>query len=211
MSIYKNFGKCCLSGLLLCGLWTGCGSENGSPRGEQAQSVSATSDGTQTELADGNLEKKLLGVWLGEAVLNEALVEEKLQTLPPERQQLVLNRASSFLSTIMAIEFRADGTMENEIALTPVDGQPLRDGRVGTWKVIEQKADQIVIETAETMADGSVMTSQRLYEVSPDGSQVALRVPMNDELGACQPMILFSRQYLSDSNLAQQPGDVQVK
>jgi len=60
---------------------------------------------------------ELPGIWLGNAVLDQAKLTQKISSLTPAQQELVLAKATSFLSTIMAVEYRSDGTLENDLEM----------------------------------------------------------------------------------------------
>jgi hypothetical protein len=196
--------------LMVAGCLTGCAGDGATPEGEGAQANPSSSSVSADQVA-GGIEEKIQGVWYGQATLNEALIEERLKNLTPQRQEDLILRAQSFLSTVMAIEFRPDGGMENEIGISPPGGQLIRETRKGTWQIVEKNGNQFVVETTEKLPTGESEVSQRLYEISDDGNQIALMVPLNDELGQCEPFILMSRFLLNDENLAQSPSDTLVK
>ncbi len=187
--------------------FSGCGNSTETNQTEYLQPQPAMEpEQPQRDLVAGiPLEQKLVGVWLGEAYLDESRLELKLQTLPPQRQQEILERARTFMTTILAIDFRADGTLENDGEVTPVGGTPIRLGGNGTWRALESNENKLLIETTERLVDGTISTTKQLYRFYPDGRQVALTVEM-DELDSCSPMIIFTRQHLSPTNVADQGG-----
>jgi hypothetical protein len=196
--------------LVLAACLTGCGGDGSTPKGEGAQAAPATSSAGSSQVATG-MEAKIHGLWYGQATLNEALVEERLKNLPQQQQEELILRAQSFLSTMMAIEFLPNGNMENEIGIAP-PGEPLMsEARKGTWKIVEKQGNQFVIETTENLPNGESEVNQRLYEISEDGNQIALMVPLNGELGECEPFILMSRTTFKDENLARSPANTVVK
>ena len=208
MSIKNLFNKF-LTGLFICGLLglhAGCGeTSNATIKKQTPQPASSSDIKSKPDLVAGiQLQQVLVGVWLGEAYLDAKLVEEKLQSLPPQRQQEVVQHARAFLSTVMAIDFRSDGTMENEVELKSLDGQPLREGGTASWRVIEANDDRLLVETSEQLADGTTTVDKQLYRVYPDGNRMALVVLLNDDLGSCNPMIVFARQTPTASSLAEQ-------
>lgn len=200
-------------GLLVC--LAGCGESkigNGnSPDLPQAVPTSAQPASSQPASTQPDLvamqQQKLVGVWLGEAYLDERRLEQKLQSLDAEHQQQMIQRAGTFLTTVMAIDFRADGTMENEGEVTPHGQRPVRLGGQGTWRVIEAQEDRMIVETVEQLPDGSTNAVRQAYRFYPDGKKVAMMISMKDELDTCNPMIIFTRQFLQPTNVAQQPGE----
>ncbi len=154
---------------------------------------------------------QLVGVWLGEAYLDEAMFEQKFQTIPTERQHGVLNSARTFLTTDMAIVFRADGSMENDMELTPIGGQTIREGSTGNWRAVESKENRILIETTTQLSDGTTATNKQLFHVYPEGDRVALEVSMPGELSECSPLIILIRQPSPDTNVAELRNGVIAK
>jgi hypothetical protein len=154
---------------------------------------------------------QLIGAWLGEAYLDEVTFEQKFQTIPAERQQAVLNSARTFLTTAMAIEFRPDGSIENEMELTPIGSKAIREGSVGSWRAVEVNENQILIETTTQLADGTIATNSQLFHVYPEGNRLALEVNLPAELGECSPMIILNRQPSPDTNVAELPSGVTTK
>jgi hypothetical protein len=193
--------------IFVAGLCNGCGSPTDTSKAVDVKTQPSTvAEPSKPELVAGiPLEQKLVGVWLGEAYVDQSLLERKLQTLSPVRQQEILQRAQTFMTTVMAVDFRADGTMENEGEVIPAGGSPIRLGSQGTWQAIESDQNKLLVAVTEQLADGSFSTTNQLYQFYPDGKQVALTVAM-DELSSCNPMIIFTRQNLPSTNVAHQGG-----
>jgi hypothetical protein len=206
LRIYKVLAILSLAAVATVG-FSGCGTSTETNQTEYSQPKPALEpEQPQRDLVAGvPLDQKLVGVWLGEAYLDESRLELKLQTLPPQQQQEILQRARTFMTTMMAVDFRADGTLENDGEVTPVGGTPIRLGGSGTWRAIESNENKLLIETTEKLADGTISTTKQLYRFYPDGRQVALTIEM-DELDGCSPMIIFTRQHLSPTNIADQGG-----
>lgn len=103
----------------------------------------------------------------------------------------------------MAIDFSTDGSVESEVEIVSLEGQVMRDGSKGAWRMLQQKDGEIVIETQENLSDGTVATNQARYQfISSD--QVSLVVPVCEELEGCGARLVFTRQPLdSNENVAQ--------
>ena len=111
----------------------------------------------------------------------------------------------------MAVEYKSDGTVENDLELVAVDGQLLRDGSAGTWSIVKSDESQIVIETAESLADGSIASSQVTYRFGSQPDQFVVAVPVNEDLQACDAVLVFQRQTLPAANLAEIGQQTQAK
>ena len=173
-----------------------------------------TSQATSTppdKIAQAYTSENLMGIWLGNATLDETKLRRKLESLAPEQQQLALAKAKSFLSTLMAVEYRHDGTLENDLEIVSIDGQILRDGSTGSWRVVEPRNDGLLIETQETLSDGSVATGQSYLKFFADRSRFVAAVPISEDLQGCDAMLVFERQTLRDTNLAEGNSDTQTK
>jgi hypothetical protein len=188
----------------------GCAkSESTEPANEGGSTTQAP---TQQDQVAGSISPDVLsGIWLGGATLDEAKFQQKLERLVPEQRDVVVAKAKSFLSTVIAIEFRRDGTVENDMEIISVDGQVMRDGSQGSWKVIQSKSDGLVVETQERLTDGSIAADQVFYHFFEDGNRFALAVPVSEDLQGCNAMLVFERQILSSNNLADGGSGTQTK
>ena len=74
-----------------------------------------------------------------------------------------------------------------------IDGQVLRDGSTGSWKVIESKDDGLLIETQETLSDGSVASGHSYLKFFANRSRFVAAVPVSDDLLGCDAMLVFER------------------
>jgi len=97
----------------------------------------------------------------------------------------------------MAIDFRNNGTVENEVEIQSVDGQTFQDRSFGTWKVVEEKPNGLVVETKEEMPDGSIVSSNIFYQFLGDKDHIAIVPPVADELTGCESYIIFERRALA--------------
>ena len=194
---------------VICTLF-GCAKKESPQSTDDNVTVSQT-DVSQDQVLETLSAQQLSGVWLGEAVLDEVKLQNKVGQLPAESREFVLAKARSFLSTVMAIEFRADGTVENDLAIVSVDGQVLRDGSIGSWRVVENKDDGLVVETQERLTDGTTATDQVFYKFFDNGNRFAMAVPVNEDLQGCNAMLVFGRQAMPAANLADGGIDTQTK
>lgn len=190
----------------------GCAkSEAPKPSGGTDDATSQAQPTPQDKIAQSFTSENLMGIWLGNATLDEAKLRRKLQPLTSERQQLAIAKATSFLSTVMAVEYKHDGTLENDLELMSIDGKVLRDGSTGFWRVVEPKVDGLVIETQETLSDGSIATSQSYLKFFAEGNRFVAAVPIGEDLQGCDAMLVFERQTLPDANLAEGNLETQNK
>jgi hypothetical protein len=204
-----------LAGAVALGSFSGCnsGAENRSAQPTQTdnQAGSESAAVQQDLLAGVNAKQQLIGVWLGQALLDEEALLQKLKPLSPPQRTEVLRSAEEFLTTVMAMELRGDGSMEKEFEITPNGGQPLRDGGSGAWRIVESKGDQAVMETTATLFDGTVVTDRQLLRFYPDGNRLAVSVQLGDTLAGCNPQIVLYRQPLPDADLAERDEGTEVK
>jgi len=185
----------------------GCGS--GDTTGANDHSSQAVATSSKSNTVKDQIHNKLVGVWLGGAYLDESILATKIADFPDEEIDDCLRRAQLFAGTVMAIEFKPDGSLENEIEIIPPGGQPQRERGVGTWQVVQIADEGFVVEVAERHDDGSVSKSQRLYKFYEDGDHFAVSIPLDDVLGECNPLIIFERQDLGPQEgvLAEVPRD----
>lgn len=155
-------------------------------------------------------EDALTGIWFGSASLNSAKLQEKLFSLPPQKQQMVAAQAQSFLSTIMAIEFRSDGSVLNEVEFQSLDGQLVRDSSAGNWSIAEAKPDGLLVETSETLQNGTSSKTQVFYRFLENGN-VAISLPVSSDLEGCETTLVFERRTLESTNVAEAASGTQTK
>ena len=131
--------------------------------------------------------------------------------MPPAERAVTLAKARSFLSTVIAIDFRKDGTVENEMEIVSTNGQVLRDGATGTWSVIESTSESILVETEEKLSDGTTSKSQTRYQFLTNDNEFAMPVEVSQELAQFNARIVFQRQSLPATNIAENPNGTQIK
>ena len=180
---------------------TGCGGDTVVTAPDST--VAQTSDATQSTAAPESLvveaKNKVVGTWLGGAVLDQAKLDQLVATKTEAEKQALLAQASSFLSTVMAIEFNENGQMINEVEITPHGMQTLIDSSAGSWKVVEADAERMIIETQTESPDGTMASDQKVYKFYEDGDHFAVLVPLQNELDECAPLIIFERQNMDEA------------
>ena len=162
----------------------------------------ATGD-SNTNAPAASLTSVAVGTWLGQAILDETSLEKKLEPLPPAEQERIFVIAQNFMSTVMAMDIRQDGTIESEIEMQPMGERPIRDSTVGQWRATQTDHDQLSVELAELAADNSTVTIQRDFRFYPDRNAFVMSVPIPDELQGCEAVMIFERQS-PVANVAQQ-------
>ena len=194
-----------LTGFCMLAISSGCSSES-SPLAdlEIKQSADAVPEvdagsnaGTTAEQgSDQPVSSQLVGVWLGASYFDEAAFAEKLNRLPQEERESAMEQARYFGATVMAISFKADGSMVNQVEILPESGAPHQTPEVsGTWKVVSELGDSFVVETVENFEDGKSEQSQRGFQMY-DRDHFTMQVPMNGILDGCDPVMVFERQNL---------------
>lgn len=166
---------------------------------------------TTATVEDKLLLNDLPGIWLGNAVMDKSKLTQKISSLSPEQQELVLAKATSFLSTIMAVEYKADGTLENDLEMVSIDGQVMRDGSQGNWRVLESQVDGLVIETSETLPNGTIAKTESFLKFFANGNRFVTAVTLGPDLQDCDAMIVFEKQQLTGLNIAEQNTDTQKR
>ena len=167
---------------------------------QAASETTSTSTNVKTQPTSNDLP----GIWLGNAVIDKAKLTQKISSLTPEQQELILAKASSFLSTIMAVEYKPDGTLENDLEMVSMDGQVMRDGSRGNWRVLESRDSGLVIETSETLPDGNIAKTESFLKFFADGNRFVTAVTLGPDLRDCDAMIVFEKQQLTGLNVANQ-------
>ncbi len=190
---------------------SGCGKTDSPADSKTNSETSQTEEALQDQVATISLQQKLTGVWLGAAQLDQAPLQDALNQMPPAERAVTLTKARSFLSTVIAIDFRKDGTVENEMEIVSTNGQVLRDGATGTWSVIESTSEGILVETVEKLSDGTTSKSQTRYRFLTNDNEFAMPVEVGQELAQFNARIVFQRQSLPATNIAENPSGTQTK
>ncbi len=158
-----------------------------------AQNLSLN-DAQNATTGNGPADQLLVGEWHGAAWLDESILAEKLAKLSEGEREQVLNQAKFFGATIMAFVFDKNGDMESVVDVLPdggIPGPPLVGN--GTWKVLREQSEGVVVETLEQADDGALTPSQRVYKFYENGDSFAMHVPLTGILGECNPVIIFER------------------
>lgn len=162
---------------------------------QQDQSPAAVATGdSNANAAAVPLTSVAVGTWLGQAILDEASLEKKLEQLPADEQERVFVIAENFLSTVMAMDIRQDGTIESEVEMQPMGNQPIRDSTVGQWRATQVDNDQLAVELAELAEDNSTVITKRSFRFYPDRNAFVMSVPIPTELQGCEAVMIFERQ-----------------
>ena len=104
----------------------------------------------------------------------------------------------------MAVEYKPDGTLENDLEMVSMDGQVMRDGSRGSWRVLESRDSGLVIETSETLPDGNIAKTESFLKFFADGNRFVTAVTLGPDLRDCDAMIVFEKQQLTGLNVANQ-------
>ena len=188
---------------------TGCGKTK--PIDPAPKTKTTQSESPHDKVATTSMHQKLTGVWLGWASLDQSRLQEALSQLPPAQRAVTAAKAKSFLSTVMAIDFRRDGTVENDLEIVATNGQVLRDGTTGNWTVLESTIQGVLVETTETIADGSVSRAQKRYQFLSSENEFAMPVEVDAELSQFNARMVFQRQSLPPTNVAKGSTNSQTK
>lgn len=208
-TLSKRYLTGCVLGVSVC-LSLGCNTSS-TPSDVKTEEATTKSTAPADQVAKVVPENILAGIWLGEASLNEAKFQQKIGQLAPDRQQLMLAKAESFMSMVMAMEFRIDGNVETGVEIVSTDGLLLRDSSAGKWKIIAADNNELIVEIQESLSDGSIAQDQKVYLFSEEGDQFAMAVPVGDELIGCDARLVFQRKTLPAANLAEGPSEMQAK
>lgn len=186
--------------------FTGCAKESATeakkePPVSQTQTVNEN-DIAQKAVTPVAQSPQLVGVWLGEAKLDMVKLQQKLDQMPPDYRRAAEAKAKSFLSMVMGVDFRADGTVESEVELFSLDGQKLHDGSLGAWKVVSVDGDNVHVENQENLSDGSISINQNVYQFLT-ADTMKLDVDAVEDLKDCSPQLIFTRQILDQTDVAQ--------
>lgn len=160
-----------------------------------------------TELLRADANNPLVGSWLGGANMNETVLIDKLAKLVPEEQAELRSKAENFKTYQVAMDFFSDGRLGMVVQFA-IDGKVQSAEATGTWKVIQQDPDSLVVELVEQMVGGPSNTSQVRIGISPDGQQIARPAELDPRLSMCDPMFILSRvsdEFLQQTEIATLP------
>ena len=186
----------------------GCSSENidkqPSKESKTDKSTSQTFESSPRVLTKA--EQTLAGVWLGKAFLEDKLVEAEFEARPNDEEKMAfVDEAELFLTTMVAVHFKNDGTFEQDIEQAATG---MRQMGQGTWRVRDQQGDKLIVETVEVDAEGKEITTERLFQLYPDQNGFAMPAPVVESLTSCNPLLIFSRQQdFTDDRTAETPAE----
>lgn len=139
----------------------------------------------------------LVGVWLGQGMVDLNLVSLATNGLSATTQYEVESSAKVFLATEMAIEFKENGTMETAVEVVNKLGKRESGIGIATWEAVQTMTPgEYRVASVEEQADDSKVTDYKTYRVSEDGRTLTLLVDLPGVLGQCQPKIVLQKQRL---------------
>lgn len=193
----------------------GCGetaTTDTAPNSNQPTEVQATDQQASVEAAPAALTaSSLTGAWMGKAVMDQEKLLQKISQLDPETQKDVTLKAKRFLSMVMAMEFRENGTVQNEVEILSPEGKMVRGGSVSQWHVMESSPHALLVQVRERLKDGTITSGKMYYQFSADRNQIAIHAPVTEELQGCDAMVVFNRRTLPPVNVATRPTETMAK
>ena len=185
---------CVLSAISLLSL--GCGADsNPAKPGAEDREADQTAQTMNSETS--HLDQHLVGIWLGDARIDQAELAARLATLPPQKQTEVKSIAANFLTTVMAMQYTEDGNFENEVEMSINGAAPIRDVSLGTYQVLSATANAVKINVNEQMADGSSANGERLIRFNSDRSQCEVAVPLGADFAGITAKLVFTKQEMT--------------
>ncbi len=174
----------------------GCGADsNPAKPGPETREA----DQTAQEMNPGTsaLKNHLVGIWLGDARIDQAELAARLAKLPPEKQAEVKSIVANFMTTVMAMHYTADGVFENEVEMSINGAAPIRDVSLGTYQVLSATDSGLKIKVNEQMADGSTSNGERLIRFNADRSQCEVAVPLGADFVGVTAKLVFTKQEMT--------------
>lgn len=203
------------STILALALMAGCG---GNDEGQPEDSSESSPEQQPLVADDESPKKSIVGIWYGVATIDQQKLQTKLNSIDDPAKKTELEQvANSFLTTHMGAEFSENGELKFDLEFRAVNGQLLEGTSWGTWKLVNQTDEFIIIEKTENFDDGTSETKLVRYDFrknegrntatgqfakssgsntgisneSPDQFEFAYPHP---DLLDCQPMIVFERR-----------------
>ena len=174
----------------------GCGADPNPPKpGADAREADQTAQ--QMNSATSALKNHLVGIWLGDARIDQAELAARMATLPPEKQAEVKSIVANFMTTVMAMHYTEDGVFENEVEMSINGAAPIRDVSLGTYQVLSATDSGLKIKVNEQMADGSTSNGERLIRFSADRSQCEVAVPLGADFVGVTAKLVFTKQEMT--------------
>jgi len=207
MSITKRtFHLCLIITICGAGLFSGCAKPAADEEASKVQENKPTVELAKHTEEEKVVDHELVGVWLGQGVLDQSSLAIAIKGLSSETKRQVTVAAEAFLATEMAVEFKANGEMETAIEVVNKMGQ--RESGVGlaTWEATRTvNRGEYRVTSVEEQLNGSSVTDHKTYRVSSDGQTLKLLVDLPGLLGQCNPHIVLKRQD-SEQSVATSPG-----
>ncbi len=187
--------------VLVCMLVSGCAKKTSTTPTEQSQNPKPSIDATAVvEPKSAEFEKmrrSLVGIWLGQADIDVDKAQQRMAALEGDDRAQLESLVGDFMTTIMAIDFRDDGTMDSEIELTFGGQDSELEASHGTWKIVDVQQNCVTVATVEQLADGSVEESQQSFEFDEDRNVLVTTVPVQNGLRDLNPRLVFRREFLT--------------
>ncbi len=172
----------------------GCSSSDSSGPAEQPTQTGRT-DGDQVAGSAAVIDSRLLGVWLGTATIDQQRLKSKMETMSDAEREQVRPIVDSYLSTVMAMQFDDQGTVENDVEMK-LDGRTIRETSVGVYRIVGRNDSSIEIEVREQLEDGTQLTTRKTIRFDADGRRMEFDVPLGDKLDGVGARLVFERQML---------------
>ena len=184
---------------------TGCakkGTSAASPSTEKSSAASRDPDPGSNQI---------VGHWLGVASIDEAKLQRLLDaTTDPNQRQTILATVESFKSISIAAFFGSDHSLQMEVEIANPGSAPIRESSQGTWKMIEQSDEFVIVETIENPADREPQIKQVRYDFV-DQDHFSLKAPTNQLLRQLDPRFAFERRVGQMNRVAEEPGNPKPK
>lgn len=87
----------------------------------------------------------------------------------------------------------------------------MRDGSQGNWRVLKSQVDGLVIETSETLPNGTIAKTESFLKFFANGNRFVTAVTLGPDLQDCDAMTVFEKQLLTGLNIAEQNTDTQKR
>jgi hypothetical protein len=149
--------------------------------------------------------KELIGIWWGTGALNEDQLALAIRDLSPLEQQQLVSAAEAFMATEMAIEFKADGSMETVIEVLTESGRREAGVELGQWSASPMTVERkFKVQTTSDQSNGAKTTDIKTIHLADEGKQISFQVNVPGLLGKCSPQIVLELQEIQ--SVAQEPN-----
>ncbi len=136
----------------------------------------------------------LTGHWAGVSYLDETKLKQKYDSLTdPAQKEALVRAAEAFLSLVVAVEYKANGTMESDVEMLSTGGEVVREVVVGTWRVVETKGLKLIVEIQERVPDKTPEPVRKFFQFYEGGDNLATPIETAAELTELNPLIVFER------------------